>query len=774
MKSGTPQPPPPVADSRPRGGRPVARLTAAALRHPRRAAVSGLLAALVMGAVLALLPAGLSPGGYVAQDTEATRADAQLAERFGAGLPDLVLRVRGTAPADDAAVADAGLRLAEDVARRPGVKTVFSYWSEQDRRLLSRDRRSALVTVDLAGSEAQAVDTARTLVPQLTGRHGPLSVSATGASWTSVQVSQFSKSDLLRAELFGAPVVVLVLLVAFGSLAGALLPALVGGLAVAGTLAVLRLVAPYYPVSVFAPNLAAALGFGLAVDYALLVVTRHRDELAAGACVRDAATAAVRATSRAVFYSAATIFTCLAALLLFPLGFLRSIALAGMIVVAFSAAATMLLLPPVLLLLGERLRRPARPAGRRPRPAMPWARLARAATRRPVLSASCAAGVLLCMLLPFGHVKFGPADARVLPADAEAHAVSRQISGEFDVPWNRTLQVLLPRTDAFDHEPQLDAYARRLSTMAHVDLVDGPTGSYRDGRQLGAPGPSAALYTVPGATWLAVVAAQTHAQDGALIDQLRTTPSPGERLVTGEPARQADTETALTERLPLAAGCVAAGVGLLLFLLTGSLVLPVKTFVVGLLSLGATFGALVTVFQDGHLLGLIGGGAPTGELILPVPLLMFCVAFGLGIDYEVFLLTRVLEEHSRGRLLKEAVVTGVAATSRVITVAAVLVALALLPLITSQLTILKMLGLGLALAVLVDATLVRGILVPAVMCLLGRANWWAPAPLARWHRRHTSGTAGPQPTGTAPVPLARDDADGRLPGVPEPAPASRD
>ncbi|WP_434600074.1 MMPL family transporter [Streptomyces sp. A5-4] len=705
--------------------------------------------------MLLLTPAGLSPGGYTAKDTEATRADALLAQRFGAGLPDLVLRVHSTRDADDATVADAGLQLAENVAGRPGVQRVFSYWSEQDRRLLSRDRRTALVTVDLAGGDAQAADTARTLVPQLTGRHGPLSISATGSSWTSVQVSRLSQSDLIRAELFGAPLVVIVLLVAFGSLAGALLPALVGGLAVAATLAALRLLAPHYPVSVFAPNLTAALGFGLAVDYALLVVTRHRDELAAGASVRDAAAAAMRATSRAVFYSAATILTCLAALLLFPLTFLRSIALAGMLVVAFSAAGTLLVLPPALLLLGERLRRPARAPGTHPLPATPWARLARAATRRPALSASCAAGVLLCLLLPLGHIRFGPADARVLPADAEAHMVSRQVGAEFDVPWNRTLQVVLPQTDAFTHEQQVDAYARHLSTLPHVNLVDGATGTYRGGRQLSGPSPSAALYSAPGATWLAVVAAEPRAQDAALIDRLRNTSSPGNRLVSGEPARQADTQTALSDRLPLVAACIAATVGLLLFLLTGSLVLPLKTIIVGLLSLGATFGALVTVFQDGHLLALIGGSPPSGELILPVPLLMFCVAFGLGIDYQVFLLTRVLEEHARGRPLREALVTGVAATSRVITIAALLVALALLPLITSQLTILKMLGLGLALAVLVDATLVRGILVPAVMCLLGRANWWAPAPLARWHQRRAAPTAPALPPVT--VPTARND-----------------
>ncbi|MCS0634167.1 MMPL family transporter [Streptomyces sp. LP05-1] len=754
-----------------RGGR-APRALRLVLRHPRRVVLSGLLAALLMGAVLLLVPLGLSPGGYVTPGTEATRADAELRERFGAGLPDVVLRVRTERDADDPAMADAGLRLVEGIAARPGVRQVFSYWTERDARLLSRDRRVALVTLELAGTEADAAGIGRSLVPELTGRHGPLDVSATGAAWVSAEVSRFSASDLVRAELIGVPLVMLVLWLAFGSVAAALLAAVVGGVAVAGTLAALRLVALVQPVSVFAPNIATALGFGLAVDYALFVVTRYRDEFAAGAPVREATVTAMRTTGHAVLFSAGTIVLSLLALFLFPLPFLRSLAVAGVIVVSLAAAATMLLLPAALLLLGERVgrRRPRRNrGGGRPARFLSWTRIARVVTARPLLLGTGAAVLLGCLLLPFTHVRFGPSDARVLPRDAESHAVARKIDQEFALPWNRALQVVLPRTDALADEARLDAFARRVSTLSHVAVVEGVTGTYRDGRRVSGPVGNPVFYTAPGATWLEVVAGEDRSKDPELVDEVRALRSPGGHLVSGEPARHIDTQRALAARLPWAAGCAALAVTVLLFLLTGSLVLPLKAIVVGVLSLGASFGAVVFVFQDGHLLPLLGADTATGELIMPVMLLMFAIAFGLSVDYEVFMLSRVTEEYARGRGLRGAVVAGVAGTSRVISLAALVVALALLPLVVSRLTILKMLGLGLALAVLVDATLVRGVLVPAAMCLLGRANWWAPAPLARWHRRFAGATAGHLLTAASPAPPASagpTERAGPAPSVP--------
>ncbi|MGW0917196.1 MMPL family transporter, partial [Streptomyces sp. NPDC002784] len=664
---------------------------------------------------------------------------------------------------DDATVTDAGLTLAEQIARSPGVEHVFSYWGEQDRRLVSRDNRSALIAVDLAGDEMEATRTAETLVPQLSGQKGELTVSATGSSWISAQVSEMSQADLITAELIGVPLVMIVMLLAFGSVTAALLPAVVGGLAVAGTLAALHVLAHFYPVSVFAPNLATALGFGLAVDYALFLVTRHREELARGLSPTAAITVTLRTTGRAVVFSAATIATCLAALLFFPLTFLHSLAVTGLIVVVLSAATALLLLPPALVLVSGRLHRArwlSRPSSTRTNTDSHfWTRIARLATRRPLLTGVGTAAVLLCLLSPFGHVRFGPADARVLPRDAEAHATSRHIADDFDLPWNRTLQVLLPETDALDQEAQLDTYARRVSAQPHVAVVDSALGTYRHGQQVNGPGPAALLYTTPGSTWLSVVADGRRGHDGDLIEDLRTLPAPGPRLVSGEAARQHDTEKALAARLPLALIWVAVTVSVLLFLLTGSLILPLKAMAVGLLSLGASFGIIVHVFQDGHLLWLVGDATVTGELILPVPVLMFVVALGISIDYEVFLLARVGEAYSQGLRLEDAVVTGVAQTSRVITAAAALVATALLPLVTSDLTILKMLGLGLALAVLVDATLVRALLVPAAMCLLGRANWWAPAPLTHIHQRlfpnalhHTRNTPLPAPRPRASVP----------------------
>ncbi|MFD8980226.1 MMPL family transporter [Streptomyces sp. NPDC059564] len=723
-------------------------LTYRLIARPWRVLLFALLGAVVLAALAAVAPGRLSAGGYIAHGTEAARADAQLQRHFGAGIPDLVLEVRAGQQVDEPHIASQGRALARSLARQQGVGQVFSYWTEGDQRLRSSDHRSGLVTADLSGDEATAVATAQRLVPELTGRHGDLTVAATGTSWASAQATEASRRDLLRAELIGAPLVVIVLLFAFGSLTAALLPALIGAVAVAGGFAALRLLAVFMPVSAFAGNLTAALGFGLAVDYGLFVVTRFREELAAGMAVPEAVARTMGTAGRAVLCSGATAIVCLSALLLFPLGLLRSLACAGMAVVAFATAATLLVLPAVLALLGTRIDRFSLPRHRRsPAQSGLWSRTAGVAVRRPVLAGGCAALFLLLLLVPFAHVRFGPTDERVLPAGLESHATAARVQETFDVPWNRTLRVVLPHTDPLMQQELVDSYARSLSATRGVARVEGFTGVFRHGERVAEPGSAAVLHAAPGATWIAVLGSGGPQRDEALVERVRALrPAPGiEHLVGGRPARALDTKHAVAGRLLPAAAIVVGCIALLLFWQTGSVVIPIKAVVVGALSLGASFGAMVFVFQDGHLAWLLGGFTVTGELETSVPVLMFCIAFALSVDYEVFLISRVLEEHRRGASTTEALVTGVASTSRVITVAALLVAVALAPLVTSEVTLLKLIGCGLALAVLVDATVVRGVLVPAFMRIAGRANWWCPAPLARWHRRLNPGAHRPLP-----------------------------
>ncbi|MFF8641272.1 MMPL family transporter [Streptomyces sp. NPDC015345] len=732
-----------------------------------------LLATAGIGTVLALTafaaPGRLSNGGYIAEGTEATRTDALIQQRFGAGIPDLVLYARAPQPADAPEVRRAGQEFADRVAHEPGVREVVSYWAVGDRRLLSEDGRAALVTVDLRGNEDAAARRAADLVPRLTGGQGPFTVTATGPAWVMAEVTELSREELIRAELIGAPLAVLVLLFAFGSLTAALLPAVVGALSVAGTFAVLQVLAAYMPLSAFAFNLTTALGFGLAVDYGLFVVSRYREELAAGATPPEAVGTTMRTVGRTVLFSAGTVVVCLAALLLFPLGFLRSLALAGISVVVLAAVATRVVLPAMLLVIGGRIDRldpfaPLRRGARADR-SPSWSRVARLATGRPVLAGGCAALFLLALAVPFTHARFGVTDERVLPEKAESHATATRVGREFPLPWTRTLAVLLPDTDAVDQRQALDAYARRVSALPTAGEVGTALGTYRDGRRTTGPSMDALLHVTNGSTWLSVTADGPPSADEPLVRELRALPSPGRHQVSGRPARVLDTKDAVLGALPAAAALVVGAVLLLLFLFTGSVLIPVKAVIMGALSLSATFGAMVYVFQDGHLRALVGDFTVTGELETSMPILVFGAAFALSVDYELFLISRIQEEYRSTGDHRTAIVTGLARTGRMITVAAVIFAVALLPLISSGITLLKLVGCGLALAVLVDATVVRGVLVPAFMQLTGHANWWAPRPLAALHRRvgldrrHHHASSGTH----ARLPAARDRG-------PEPAP----
>ncbi|WP_344267487.1 MMPL family transporter, partial [Actinomadura napierensis] len=368
-----------------------------------------------------------------------------------------------------------------------------------------------------------------------------------------------------------------------------------------------------------------------------------------------------------------------------------------------------------------------------------WRRIAEAATRRPVLLGGGCALVLLLMALPFGHARFGLTDEQSLPARIDARAVADRIGRDFADPLGRGLTVVMP---AAPGHARLDRYARRLSSQPDVISVRTSSGEYAKGHR---KGKAQGSYTARDAV-LIKVADRQEPQSAAgrrLLDRVRAVPAPGERLVTGESARSADTLAALADALPAALGVIAGCTFVLLFLFTGGLLVSAKALVLGALSLSASFGAVVLIFQDGHLRHLLGGFTVTGRLDAMTLLLAFTIAFGLSIDYEVFLLSRIKERYAATGRHTEAIVTGIARTGRLVTAAALVVSLSMGALITSSNTVLKMNGLGLALAVLVDATLVRGLLVPAVMRLTGPANWWAPKPLARLH--HEIGLADESP-----------------------------
>ncbi|GAA4930459.1 MMPL family transporter [Streptomyces coeruleoprunus] len=693
------------------------------------------LVAIAAGLLGSGLEKHLSYGGYTSDSFASVRAERLLAERFGAGSPNLILVVRADTDLAGPAAATAGRTLVARVTRTPGVVSVQSPWTTGDPALRADDSRTGLVLVRLGGDEDTVHHTAQHLVPRLTGRQGPLHVEATGAARVNQEVERRSAEDLTRAELLAAPLTLLILLIAFGSLTTAALPVLVGVVSVTGTLAVLRLLTGFTPVSVFAMNLTTALGFGLAVDYSLFVVTRYREELARGRDITEAIVVSLRTAGRTVAFSALTVMLSLAALLVFPLYFLRSLAYAGIAVVALSAVATVLVMPPLLALAGRRIDRfdPFARLRRRTGGGL-WRRLALGVMRRPVAVGAAASVVLIALAIPFTQAKFGLMDDRVLPRDSPAQLAADTVRREFadagTSPVVITVSGLAPSREAAD----LTDYARRLSRLAHTERVDTAVGSFAAGRRVGPPREG---FRTGADAWLSL--RSTAAPDSPAAERqvraVRALAAPGTVLVGGDAATLADTKDVLADRLPWAVLIIASSMLVLLFLFSGSVVIPVKQLVLNLLSLTASFGAMVFVFQEGRLKWLVGDFVHTGRLELTVPLLMFCVAFGLAMDYSVFLLARIREEYAATADNTRAVAFGMERSGRLITAAALIVATVLGAMATSELAVLKLLGVGLALAVLVDATIVRGLLVPAAMRLLGHRNWWAPRPLRALHAR---------------------------------------
>ncbi|WP_369373355.1 MMPL family transporter [Streptomyces sp. cg36] len=732
---------------RPDGRSPLAALGRLLVRRRLTVVTAVLLAAAVAVPFAGSVAGRLSGGGFTDPAAESTRAEAFLANRFGTGPPHLVLLARAPGPVDAPGTERAGRDLVRRVLAQPGVLSAVSYWTapQQAARqaLKGRDGRSALVLVRLAGDTDRVHTTALDVVPRLTGHQGVLDVSATGPAQVGVEVQEHSQRDLLRAEAYALPLLLVILVLVFGSAVAAGLPLLIGGLSILGTFLVLRVVSAFTPVSVFSINITTALGLGLAVDYSLFLVTRYREEAARGLTTAEAVARSMRTAGRTVLFSALTVALSLSALLAFPLYFLRSFAYAGIAVVAFAAFSTLVVLPALLGLLGPRVdaldvRRLLRRRTRRTATAGPGgiASTLRAATvRRPVVCAAAVVGLLVVLGLPFARVSFGLADDRALPADASAHRTARFVREEFTARGSAALPVVLP--EAGGRAREVGAYALRLSALPGVARVDAVTGSYAYGSRLAAASPASAAYTAGGATWLSVVTSvEPYSPRGtALVASLREQAAPGPALVGGDAAVLTDTRRAVTDGLPVAALIVGGATVVLLFLFTGSVLIPVKALLLNLLSLTAAFGAMVYVFQDGHLRFLVGDFTVTGTVDITMPVLMFCVAFGLSMDYEVFLLSRIREAYAQTGDNALAVGVGTAHTARLIGAASVLVAVPMAALATSGITFLKLLGVGLALAVLMDATLVRAVLVPAAMRLAGRANWWAPAPLRRLHDR---------------------------------------
>ncbi|MBA2625292.1 MAG: MMPL family transporter [Acidimicrobiia bacterium] len=701
----------------------------------------------------------LSSGGFEDPEAESTAASELLEDRFDQGEPNLVLLLRPEDGDVDTAVnAAAGQALTDRLGDEPLVDQALSYWSlGSPPPLRAEDGGSALLLGVIDGDEDEVEEAAGELAEEYRGTAGGLTVEVGGQEEVFRQVGTTIESDLARAEAIAVPITLVLLVFTFGGLVAASLPLFVGAIAVFGTFLSLLAIAAVTDVSIFSINLTTAMGLGLAIDYSLFVVSRFREELRQGLGVDEAVVRTVETAGRTVAFSALTVAVSLSALLVFPLYFLRSFAYAGIAVVVVAALASVLSLASLLAVLGERVNRLQ--LWKRPPPEEGtgfWHRVAVAVMRRPVPVATVVIVALLFLGSPFLGVEFGQPDDRVLPEGNPARAVSDELRAEYASNETNAFGVVSVDRVAVGDEV-IDGYAAELSQLDDVERVDARTGGYVDGDLVLPPGAATERFEGDRGTWLSVVPAvePISAEGEALVADVRDLDGPFDVLVGGNAAGLVDSKSSILDRLPLAGGIVAVATFVLLFLLFGSLLVPLKAIVVNLLSLTATFGAMVWVFQDGNGSGVLDFTA-TGALDTTTPILMFCIAFGLSMDYEVFLLSRIKEEHDRTGDNTRSVAMGLERTGRIVTAAAALLAVTFLAFSTSQVSFIKLFGVGLALAVIMDATVVRATLVPAFMRLAGEANWWAPRPLRRLHDRIGIAEAPPPSPSPPPAEAARE------------------
>jgi RND superfamily putative drug exporter len=670
------------------------------LRRPRAVIAAWVLLVLAGGLAAPLLFERLSGSVGVVPGSDSLVAARQL-DRAAPSGGELYAVADGREWTDPALTAEVG-RVTSQISALAGVEAVLTPYSTGVRALVADDGRAVTLLVRLEPDSPEA--TADEAVRLLRTLDAPRVLVGGGDLLDQEADDQVAK-DLQRAELLSLPVVLVLLLVLFGGLVAASLPVVVALVSVAGTFLALTVVSVATDVSVYAVNIVTMMGLGLAIDYGLLLVTRFREERAVDPDVVPALERTLATAGRTVLFSGLTVAACFLGLLAFSDTFLRSVGAAGLAVVVLAMLSALTLLPALLVLLGARVRPAAPDRGQ------VFARVARASRRRPLVIVLVLGSLLLAAGTPFLGVRFANPDARSLPESSPSRQLqeltTERFAGAADID---------PIT-LVGAAPLPGALVEALRALPDVRGV-----TERQG--------------VPGLTVVDVVPTGDSQGDAALqlVDRVRALPEAEGFRVTGDAAFLSDYSDAIVDRLPLVLTVMIGLTGLLLFLFTGSVVLPVKAVLLGMLSLGAALGTLVVVFQDGHLGSLLGTPA-LGSLSTTTPVLLFVIAFGLSMDYEVFLLGRIAEEHRRTGDTDLAVERGLQATGRVVTSAALLLVIVFAGFVAGGFSPVRQVGLGLVVAVVVDVTIVRMLLLPAVMRLMGDANWWAPAPLRRLHDR---------------------------------------
>jgi uncharacterized membrane protein YdfJ with MMPL/SSD domain len=682
----------------------------------------------------------LSSGGFDDPNSSSSRVAAQITRQLGSQNADVLpLYSSRTLTVADPAFAGAVTRALTVVKSRPEVATVLSYYDTGSPALVSHDRHATYAVIRLrAGNDDEKLRDYRA-VKDLLRAGAPVTTQLGGARAFYDDASAMTQRDIERAEMLSLPVLLVLLLVIFGSAVAAGTPLLIGGLAILGGFTVTRLLAYATDISTFAINIITLIGLGLSVDYALFVVGRFREELAAGYGNREAVARTLATAGRTVMVSGVTVTLALASLLLFPQGFLKSMAYGGMAAVLVAVVASLTVLPAGLAVLGPRvdaLRVPmpwrrgrgrVDPTGAGPTTGF-WAAVARSVMRRPWVYLVGVLVILAVLATPARAIRYGGIDVRVLPKATESRAANDRITAEFPGASPYPIQVLATGVDPAG----ISGLVGRITAVPHVT-----------GATVAAASGGSALITV------GYAGDETGEDARAVVRDIRALPPPpGATIgVTGYTASLIDQLAGLGAMLPWMLLLVVAVTMVLLFVAFGSIVLPVKAVLMNVVSIGAALGAVVFVFQQGHLASFLRF-TPTGFIEPTDLILMVAVLFGLSTDYEVFLLSRVREEWDHGADNATAVSVGLQRTGRIITSAALLLMIVVAGFTTGQIAIIKLIGVGLIVAIFVDATLVRALLVPATMRLLGRWNWWAPGPLGRVYRRYGFSETADEPDHT--------------------------
>jgi uncharacterized membrane protein YdfJ with MMPL/SSD domain len=698
-------------------------------RRRRLVAIGAVVFFVLAGAIGSSVSKHLDPYGADDPATDSVKADNLLEARGFRDASVIVL-------IQNAPVTQAGTRarvegIERQLRARSDVAWVRGYYDTHASPFVSRNGTETYLSVALKPTDDKALqDAASSIADELDGKPG---VTVGGYALANEQVNKQVESDLQRAEMLAFPLLFLLSLLFFRSLVAALLPLLIGGLAIVGTLFTLRIASEVGSISIFALNLTTGLGLGLAIDYSLFIVSRYREELArrgisgerpGGRTERlEALRATMRTAGRTVLFSSLTVAAALASLIVFPQRFLYSMGIGGSLVALLAATVALTVLPAVLSMLGPRVNAlaPRFLQRRAQRDATQvhagfWYRLSRFVMRRPIPVATLSAAFLIALGIPFLSIKFTSVDAQVLPTSASARQVDDVMRSDFppfrDTPIRLAIEGGGPKATA-----DVVSEVKRDPGIAAVDRPERLDGGV----------------TVVDAIAKAPFISET---SKSTVKRIRDLPSPSGAtvLVTGASAHFVDFQSSLEAHLPVALTIVVGATLVILFLMTGSVILPVKSLIMNALNLSAVFGILVLLFQHGSLEGLLGYTSQ-GALEQTMPILLFAVAFGLSTDYAVFLLSRIKEARDNGASDSESVAIGLERTGRIVTAAALLFSIAIGAFATSQIIFIKENGIGTALAVLIDASIIRALLVPSLMELLGKWNWWAPRPLRRLHER---------------------------------------